>query len=112
MVYLEKGLGIVFKRLADFIVAHCFVPFLHLPDPDPQSREEPRDRGNRVRAMNQATKPCPACGGTHLSAIYRLEAIPVQSCVLLDTVFKETTADGWLLLCGRQKSCGSGMHGH
>lgn len=31
------------------------------------------------------TKPCPACGGTHLSEIYRLEAIPVQSCILLDS---------------------------
>ena len=31
------------------------------------------------------TKPCPACGGTHLSEIYRLKSIPVQSCILLDT---------------------------
>ncbi len=30
-------------------------------------------------------KPCPACGGQHLSEIYRLDAIPVQSCILLDT---------------------------
>ncbi|MFZ7094170.1 class I SAM-dependent methyltransferase [Primorskyibacter sp. 2E233] len=28
---------------------------------------------------------CPACGSTHLDEIYRLEAIPVQSCILLDT---------------------------
>ncbi len=28
---------------------------------------------------------CPACGGTHLDEIYRLDAIPVQSCILLDT---------------------------
>ncbi|MGR3372931.1 class I SAM-dependent methyltransferase [Pseudooceanicola nanhaiensis] len=32
-----------------------------------------------------ASKPCPACGGSHLSEIYRLDAIPVQSCILLDT---------------------------
>ena len=32
-----------------------------------------------------ASKPCPACGGTDLSEIYRLDAIPVQSCILLDT---------------------------
>ena len=31
------------------------------------------------------SKPCPSCGGQHLSEIYRLEAIPVQSCILLDT---------------------------
>lgn len=30
-------------------------------------------------------KPCPACGGQHVSEIYRLEAIPVQSCILLDS---------------------------
>ena len=28
---------------------------------------------------------CPACGGTHLTEIYRLDAIPVQSCILLDS---------------------------
>jgi ubiquinone/menaquinone biosynthesis C-methylase UbiE len=32
------------------------------------------------------TKPCPACGGRYLSEIYRLDAIPVQSCVLLDSL--------------------------
>ncbi len=31
------------------------------------------------------TKPCPACGGQHLSEIYRLNSIPVQSCILLET---------------------------
>lgn len=28
---------------------------------------------------------CPACGGSHLEEIYALEAIPVQSCILLDS---------------------------
>ena len=28
---------------------------------------------------------CPACGGGDLTEIYRLDAIPVQSCILLDT---------------------------
>ena len=28
---------------------------------------------------------CPACGGTALAEIYRLDAIPVQSCILLDS---------------------------
>ena len=28
---------------------------------------------------------CPACGGTELHEIYRLPAIPVQSCILLET---------------------------
>lgn len=31
------------------------------------------------------TKPCPACSGQHLSEIYRLDDIPVQSCILLET---------------------------
>ncbi|MBY6155177.1 methyltransferase domain-containing protein [Vannielia litorea] len=35
--------------------------------------------------MTTPTKPCPACGGTALTEIYRLDAIPVQSCILLDT---------------------------
>jgi len=35
--------------------------------------------------MSVASKPCPACGGTHLSGIYHLDMIPVQSCILLDT---------------------------
>ncbi|MCI2401181.1 class I SAM-dependent methyltransferase [Aliiroseovarius subalbicans] len=30
-------------------------------------------------------KSCPACGGRHVSEIYRLDAIPVQSCILLDS---------------------------
>ncbi len=34
--------------------------------------------------MTQLTS-CPACGATHLEEIYRLDAIPVQSCILLDT---------------------------
>jgi len=34
--------------------------------------------------MSQAAR-CPACGGTHLTEIYRLDSIPVQSCVLLDS---------------------------
>lgn len=29
--------------------------------------------------------PCPACAGPHGTEIYRLDAIPVQSCILLDT---------------------------
>jgi hypothetical protein len=32
-----------------------------------------------------ARTTCPACGGAHLAEIYRLERIPVQSCVLLDS---------------------------
>lgn len=35
--------------------------------------------------MTEHPKPCPACGGRHLAEIYRLDAIPVQSCILLDT---------------------------
>ncbi|MEM9128107.1 MAG: class I SAM-dependent methyltransferase [Pseudomonadota bacterium] len=34
--------------------------------------------------MNELTC-CPACAGQSLSEIYRLDAIPVQSCILLDT---------------------------
>lgn len=34
--------------------------------------------------MNES-KPCPSCGGQHLSEIYRLDAIPVQSCILLES---------------------------
>lgn len=32
-----------------------------------------------------ARPTCPACEGAQLSEIYRLDAVPVQSCVLLDT---------------------------
>lgn len=32
-----------------------------------------------------ATERCPACDGTRLDAIYALGAIPVQSCILLET---------------------------
>ena len=39
--------------------------------------------GNRLR-MNEASV-CPACGGEQLTEIYRLDSIPVQSCVLLDS---------------------------
>jgi len=35
--------------------------------------------------VTEAVLSCPACGGQHLSEIYRLDAIPVQSCILLDT---------------------------
>ncbi|WP_138466090.1 class I SAM-dependent methyltransferase [Poseidonocella sp. HB161398] len=35
--------------------------------------------------MQRSEKTCPACGGTHLKEIYHLSAIPVQSCILLDT---------------------------
>ncbi|WP_415184800.1 class I SAM-dependent methyltransferase [Phaeovulum sp.] len=35
--------------------------------------------------MTKAPTPCPACGSHHLTQIYRLDAIPVQSCILLDT---------------------------
>jgi hypothetical protein len=35
--------------------------------------------------LSTQTKPCPACGGAHLAEIYRLDAIPVQSCILLQT---------------------------
>lgn len=35
--------------------------------------------------MTDTAPPCPACGGHHLAEIYRLDAIPVQSCILLDT---------------------------
>ena len=34
--------------------------------------------------MTDERTSCPACGGTALSEIYRLDAIPVQSCILLD----------------------------
>ncbi|MEL6828595.1 MAG: class I SAM-dependent methyltransferase [Pseudomonadota bacterium] len=35
--------------------------------------------------MSNMRTTCPACHGSRLSEIYRLEAIPVQSCILLDT---------------------------
>lgn len=35
--------------------------------------------------MNAARTACPACGGAALTEIYRLDAIPVQSCILLET---------------------------
>jgi SAM-dependent methyltransferase len=35
--------------------------------------------------MGDDTRPCPACGGHALTEIYRLDAIPVQSCILLET---------------------------
>lgn len=35
--------------------------------------------------MSQARQDCPACGSTALTEIYHLDAIPVQSCILLDS---------------------------
>jgi SAM-dependent methyltransferase len=34
--------------------------------------------------MTAEKSSCPACGGAALSELYRLDAIPVQSCILLD----------------------------
>ncbi|MCR8726840.1 class I SAM-dependent methyltransferase [Frigidibacter sp. ROC022] len=35
--------------------------------------------------MPESLQTCPACSSKHLDEIYRLDAIPVQSCILLDS---------------------------
>ena len=35
--------------------------------------------------MPDESKHCPACAGSHTFEIYRLDAIPVQSCIILDS---------------------------
>ena len=35
--------------------------------------------------MGEELHKCPACGSGAVAEIYRLDAIPVQSCILLDS---------------------------
>ncbi|MCA9002333.1 MAG: methyltransferase, partial [Planctomycetes bacterium] len=67
---------------------------------------DPQDLPPHVTFPSGPASPCPACGGTETRRFYRLESIPVHSCVLLkdaQSAREFPTADLELAAC---QDCG------